>query len=184
MNNKYYNMNNKRCIRENGGHGSNPIIVRKLRAMRTIDELLRTPSPEIAERAKEAVEDLANTAFELAYPRTNESRNRSVIRMTESDLHRMVKESVNKILREHNFDLDTKQGQMDYDWDYLDNYKQKYDNPYEIITTPTHPWDYENRNVYDDKGRMGMNALGANGSTMKKIGRNYKGTMNTYKTKM
>jgi hypothetical protein len=93
-------MNNKRCIRENGGHGSNPIIVRKLRAMRTIDELLRTPSPEIAERAKEAVEDLANTAFELAYPRTNESRNRSVIRMTESDLHRMVKESVNKILRE------------------------------------------------------------------------------------
>ena len=109
---------------------------------------------------------------------------KNIIRLTESDLHRIVKESVNKILREHNFDLDTKQGQMDYDWDYLDNQGQMYDRPFENNPTPTHPWDYENRNVYDDNGRMGMNALGANGSTMKKIGRNYKGTMNTYKTKM
>ena len=56
-----------------------------------------------------------------------------------------------------------------------------YDRPFEDNPNPSQPWDYENRNVYDGRGRMGMNALGANGSTMKKIGRNYNGTPNTYR---
>ena len=53
-----------------------------------------------AKQAAKAAAGAAKAAGSAAVSVKNESRNRSIIRMTESDLHQIIKESVNRILNE------------------------------------------------------------------------------------
>jgi hypothetical protein len=55
---------------------------------------------EAARKAADAAAGAAKAAGSAAVSVKNESRNRSIIRMTESDLHQIIKESVNRILNE------------------------------------------------------------------------------------
>ena len=59
--------------------------------------------------------------------------NKKIIRLTESDLHRIVKESVNRILKESTFPTDDEYAQMgkyyvaaDTNSEYFDDYNEAY----------------------------------------------------------
>lgn len=77
---------------------------------------------------------------------------KQVLRLTESDLHRIIKENVDRILKEYQ----TKPGFEKYEMerDYL---------------------SHGNDNVNDRKGAAAMNAMGSNGSEMEGVAKRDKG---------
>lgn len=81
-------------------------------------KVTKQDSINAAKQAAKAAAGAAKAAGSAAVSVKNESRNRSIIRMTESDLHQIIKESVNKILKEVKIDYNrhTHSGR-NYDWD-------------------------------------------------------------------
>lgn len=63
-------------------------------------KVTKQDSIKAAKKAAKAAAGAAKAAGSAAVSVKNESRNRSIIRMTESDLHQIIKESVNRILNE------------------------------------------------------------------------------------
>ena len=112
--------------------------------------------------------------------------NKKVIRLTESDLHRIVKESVNRILKE--YDLSTKQGQIDSSWADFDDeadkikFNQEYDKKaWNVPETDAAKYSsatrFANTNVKDRQGKLAMYALSKD-PLKRAFGRKYKGTDN------
>ena len=87
--------------------------------------------------------------------KTNENKQsnmtkKQIIKLTENDLHRIIKESINRILNEY------------------DESRKKFDN----TSMRTR---HGNNNIHDYKGKAAMNALGMNGTENKEIAMNDNG---------
>ena len=77
---------------------------------------------------------------------------KKLVRLTENDLQRVIKESVNRIIREY------------YKKSGKEGFEMEHDNTC-----------HGNDNVVDRKGAAAMNAMGINGSEMENIAKKDKG---------
>ena len=78
-------------------------------------KVTKQDSINAAKQAAKAAAGAAKAAGSAAVSVKNESRNRSIIRMTESDLHQIIKESVNRILRETEYDVNSDEWKSNFD---------------------------------------------------------------------
>ena len=77
---------------------------------------------------------------------------KKLVRLTEGDLHRIIKESVNRVIKEY----------------YKKTGKEGFEMEHDHVS-------HGNDNVNDRKGAAAMNALGCNGEEMERIAKNDKG---------
>ena len=150
------------------------------RIIKENDDAKKAAGRKAAEAAKSAAEKAAKAAKAAGSAGSaNESR-KTILRLTESDLHQIVKESVNRILSEMGGNIDPHRKEMEKacSWNErnAENSHPKFSD-YE-------PELHRNTNVYDDKGKFAMAALKNNEEdptgASRKFGRGYKGTIDSY----
>jgi len=162
-------------------------------------KVTKQDSINAAKQAAKAAAGAAKAAGSAAVSVKNESRNRSIIRMTESDLHRIIRESVKRIINEkryEDFDDDADwNGPSEIDPVAYENFRkglenseswhhQKNQDDYEKLYHgyETEPEWYRNHNVdvSTTPGRMAMNAMTTDEEdpegTIRDISRSYNGT--------
>ena len=116
--------------------------------------------------------DTTGVALMNTSPQTNNSNqenincnrimNKKLIRLTESDLHRIVRMSVNKILRESEYDINSKEYKKQYDLGI--NYDDQFDkevSDYEALPDKArHPYGADTPDFSDRlKNRAGLNNI-------------------------
>jgi beta-lactamase class D len=77
---------------------------------------------------------------------------KKLVRLTENDLHRIIKESVNRVIKEY----------------YKKSGKEGFEMEHDYVS-------HGNDNVNDRKGAAAMNALGCNGEEMEGVAKRDKG---------
>lgn len=104
---------------------------------------------------------------------------KQIIKMTESDLHQIIKESVNRILSEMGGNIDPHRKEMEKacSWNErnAENSRPKYSD--------FEPELHRNNNVYDEKGKQAMNAMKTDKEDptgkIRKFSRGNKGTIDS-----
>ena len=77
---------------------------------------------------------------------------KKLVKLTEGDLHKIIKESVNKLIKEY----------------YKKSGKEGFEMEHDYVS-------HGNDNVNDRKGAAAMNALGSNGEEMEEVAKRDKG---------